>query len=252
MNKLETLQLKDFSFSYGSQKVLSEISVSLERGDFICLLGPNGAGKSTLLWSLAESSGIKKAKDKASQISFLSQNETALWDYTVFDTVLSGRYCHTGLLGNFSKEDYRITEEVLKDFGLEELSEKSVHEISGGEFQKVRLARSFVQGSDFLLLDEPLASLDFVASGKFMTLLKEKCSVYKKAVIVSIHDINTAARFADKIILLGKCESQRENPEKQLCFKGTVSEVLTSEKLSAVYKTDVKVFMHPEMAVPQI
>lgn len=252
MNDLEKLQLTDFSFSYGNQKVLSNISVSLEPGDFVCLCGPNGAGKSTLLSAVAESSGIKNPKERASKISFLSQNETALWDYTVFDTVLSGRFCHTGMLGNFSKEDYRVTEEIIKEFGLEELSEKTVHQISGGEFQKVRLARSFAQGADFLLLDEPLASLDFVASEKFMSLLKEKCSIYKKAVLVSIHDINTAARFADKILLLGKCESGKDACPEQLCFQGDVNHVLTSENLSAVYKTDVKVFMHPEKAVPQI
>ncbi len=247
MNKPEKLQLADFNFSYGDHKVLSDISFSLEPGDFVCLCGPNGAGKSTLLSALSESSGIKNSKERAAKISFLSQNETALWDYSVFDTVLSGRFCHTGLLGNFSKEDYRVTKEIIQEFGLEELSEKSVHEISGGEFQKVRLARSFAQGSDFLLLDEPLSSLDFIASGKFMKLLKEKCREYKKAVVVSIHDINMAARFADKVVLLGKCTGT-----SQICLQGTAGEIFTSENLSLVYGTEVKVYKHPELGIPQI
>ena len=245
---MNNLVLKNFSFEYSKNiKVLSDISFSLEPGDFVCLCGPNGAGKSTLLHALADSAEIKNVKERAKKISFLTQNENALWDYTVFDTVLSGRFCYTGKLGNYTREDFKIAEEVIKDFGLEALSEKSVHQISGGEFQKVRLARSFAQGSDFLLLDEPLSSLDFVSSESLMNLLKEKCFEQNKAVLVSIHDINMAARFADKVLLLGKCQN-----EKQLCFQGSVQDVLTSENLSAVYNTKVKTFFHPELKIPQI
>lgn len=245
---MNNLALKNFSFEYSkNRKVLSDISLSLEPGDFVCLCGPNGSGKSTLLYALSDSAEIKNVKERAKKISFLTQNENALWNYTVFDTVLSGRFCYTGKLGNYSKEDFKIAEEVIKDFGLEALSEKSVHEISGGEFQKVRIARSFAQRTDFLLLDEPLSSLDFVASESLMKLLKEKCSEQKKAVLVSIHDINMAARFAEKIVLLGKCQD-----DSQLCFQGSVQDVLTSENLSAVYKTEVKTYMHPELKIPQI
>ncbi|MBS7261096.1 MAG: ABC transporter ATP-binding protein [Treponema sp.] len=245
---MNNLVLKNFSFEYSkNKKVLSDISFSLEPGDFVCLCGPNGAGKSTLLHALADSAEIKNVKERAKKISFLTQNENALWDYTVFDTVLSGRFCYTGKLGNYTREDFKIAEKVIKNFGLEALSEKSVHQISGGEFQKVRLARSFAQGSGFLLLDEPLSSLDFVASESLMNLLKEKCFEQNKAVLVSIHDINMAARFADKVLLLGKCQN-----EKQLCFQGSVQDVLTSENLSAVYNTKVKTFFHPELKIPQI
>ena len=122
-----------------------------------------------------------------------------------------------------------------------------MHEISGGEFQKVRLARSFVQGSDFLLLDEPLSSLDFTAAKNFMSLLKEKCKKSDKAVILSIHDINTACAFADKIILLGKCRER-----KQLFFVGNVNQVMTSKNLSLVYESTVQIFAHPLLGVPQV
>lgn len=245
---MNNLVLKNFSFEYSkNKKVLSDISFSLEPGDFVCLCGPNGAGKSTLLHALADSAEIKNVKERAKKISFLTQNENTLWDYTVFDTILSGRFCYTGKLGNYTREDFKIAEEVIKDFGLEALSEKSVHQISGGEFQKVRLARSFAQGSEFLLLDEPLSSLDFVSSESLMNLLKEKCFEQNKAVLVSIHDINMAARFADKVLLLGKCQD-----EKQLFFQGSVQDVLTSENLSAVYNTKVKTFLHPELKIPQI
>lgn len=245
---MDKLFLDDYSFGYsGSEKVLSHISLEINPGDFVCLCGPNGAGKSTLLRALSQSHSEKTSKERARNISFLTQNENPLWDYTVFDTVLSGRFCYTGKLGNYSKNDYNLTEKLINEFGLQELSEKSVHEISGGEFQKVRLARCFAQGSRFLLLDEPLASLDFVAAESFMKLLKEKCTEGGKSIIVSIHDINTAARFADKAVLLGK-----NRDGIQPVFQGTVHEVFTEENLSAVYGTKVRVWKHPDLGVPQI
>lgn len=245
----KNLTLEKFSYKYDrtGTTVLSDISLKVVPGDFICLCGPNGAGKSTLLKALFNSCKYKDEKEKARSVSFLMQNENALWDYSVFDTVLSGRFCHTGSMNNYKKDDYRIAGEVLKEFGLESLAEKSVLQISGGEFQKVRLARSFAQGSDFLLLDEPLASLDFVAAENLLKVLKEKCKEQNKAVVISIHDINTAARFADKVMLLGKASGKN-----QKCFQGSVEQVFTSENLSSVYNTQVKVWLHPELKVPQI
>lgn len=245
---LDFISLSSFNLSYGNTKVLSNINLELSKGDFVCLCGPNGAGKSTLMKALWEKIPSKNAKERSKLAAFLPQNESSLYDLTVFDTVLSGRFCHTGILGNYSKSDEELVFEILKDFGLWELREKSVKEISGGEFQKVRLARSFAQDSQFLLLDEPLSSLDFVISEDFMNLLKQKAREQNKGVLISIHDINTAARFADKMLLLGKC---REN-ENQLLVKGSVCDVMTEENLSAVYDSSVKVFMHPKAGVPQI
>lgn len=239
--------LKDFSFSYGEEQVLSNITLSLKPGDFICLCGPNGSGKSTLLKGLYDSLKNKTHKEKARLVSYLPQNEEGLWDYTVFDTVLSGRFCYTGPLGHYSKEDYDEARKAIKEFNLESLSEKSIHELSGGEFQKVRLARSFAQGTPCLLLDEPLSSLDYVASDNLMKTLKEKCRLYNKAVIISVHDLNTASRFADEMVLLGK-----HNGQQQLFFKGKTKEVMTSENLTAVYNASTKVFIHPELNIPQI
>lgn len=245
----QNLELQNFSYSYdrSENSVLSNISVSLKPGDFSCLCGPNGAGKSTLLRALSDSCKIVNQKEKAKRISIMFQNESPLWDYSVFDTVLSGRFCHTGKLGNYTKKDYEITWDVINEFGLESLAGKSVHQISGGEYQKVRLARSFAQGAVYLLLDEPLSSLDFIASENLMNILKEKSSKEKKAVLVSIHDINTAARFADKVILLSK-----KSLSGQMCFSGNVETVFTSENLSSVYGANVKVWKHPELNVPQI
>lgn len=246
---LQKLDLHDFSFSYGGKTVLSHISMEINKGDFVCICGPNGAGKSTLMKSLFDCVPCKSFKEKARLVSFLSQNEKSMWEYSVFDVILSGRYCHTGLLGNYSKNDYEICEKVIKDFGLEELRDKSVLEISGGEFQKVRLARAFAQESDFLLLDEPLSSLDFVVSKDFMKVLKDKCRSKNKGILISIHDINIASRFADRLILLGKYNSEKE---MQPYFSGTVDEVMTSKNLSLVYESNVEVYSHPKSGIPQI
>lgn len=245
----KVLSLSDFSLSYGSSKVLSEINIELSEGDFVCLCGPNGAGKSTLMKALWENAPAKNSKERSRLAAFLPQNESSLYDLTVFDTVLSGRFCHTGILGNYSRKDEEIVQSLLQDFGLWELAEKSVKEISGGEFQKVRLARAFAQDSNFLLLDEPLSSLDFVVSEEFMKLLKNKACQQNKGVLISIHDINTAARYAGKLLLLGKYDDEKGG---QIFTEGSVNEVMTEENLSRVYNSPVKVFQHPKTGHPQV
>ena len=246
---VKLLSLSDYSLSYGNTKVLSNINVELSQGEFVCLCGPNGAGKSTLMKALMESIPAKNSKERSRIAAFLPQTELSLYDFNVFDTVLSGRFCHTGILGNYSKNDEELVCEILNDFGLWELREKSVKEISGGEFQKVRLARSFAQDSQFLLLDEPLSSLDFVVSQDFMELLKEKAYEHKKGVLISIHDINFAARYAKTMVLLGK---YNEKSHSQILVKGSVSEIMTEENLFRIYQKKVKLFSHPETGVPQI
>lgn len=247
--KVSKLELHDYSFSYDRSNdfILKDINFALSKGDFVCLCGPNGSGKSTLLNCLYDGFKCKNQKDKARSVSFLSQSEVPLWDYSVYDTVLQGRFCHTGALNIYSKEDYDFTRKIIQDFSLENIMEKSIKEISGGEFQKTRIARSFAQDADFLLLDEPLSSLDFVVSDKLMELLKKKSQTFNKGVIISIHDINTASRFADKVLLLGPCKYG-----KQFFKLGTVKEVFTEENLSRAYCSTVKVYDHPVSGVPQV
>lgn len=250
-----TLKLNNFS---DSNLILRDISVSIEKGDFICLCGPNGAGKSTLLrclrdYGIISPENCTSPKERSKLIAFLTQNEAPLWNYSVFDTVLSGRFPHTSTFASYSKTDMEIADQAIQSFGLEKLREKSILEISGGEFQKVRIARCFAQDAEFLLLDEPLSSLDFVFSHNIMKLLKEKCQTSKKGAIISVHDLNMAAAFADKIILLGgNSETANLFSNGKTFVFGKTEEVFSKENISKAYNAPVKICKSTETGFIQV
>ncbi|MCI1209159.1 MAG: ABC transporter ATP-binding protein [Treponema sp.] len=249
---------------YGDAQILNEVTVSVESGEVVCLTGPNGSGKSTLLTLLAglthrnlsasstDPSGVPTfdgiplttftRKQTARHVGFLSQNENYAWNHSVRDVILTGRYSHTKN-GLYTAEDFRIVEKKMEEVGISDLRDKKVFNLSGGEFQKVRITRALVQEPDFLLLDEPVANLDF---GFQSRLLKELCTCAHNdgpGLIISIHELNTAARFADTIALL---------PKRQQCIVGTPDKIFQPEILRSAYKTDFGIFEHPAYHCPQI
>jgi len=239
------------SYKNAELPVLNKVSARFETGELVCLCGLNGSGKSTFLSVLA---GIKspalivsgepeicveqdskyenpvkigslKRKECAKLISYMTQNENSIWDFTVRDIILTGRYAYSKN-GNYSAEDEKLTDEVIKELELEEFADRSVHSLSGGEFQKVRIARSIVQTPKFLILDEPAANLDFVYEPKLMELLR-KISVEKRlGIIISIHDINHAAQYADKVLMF---------PKHKPSIFGKTADVFTLENLKSTF-----------------
>lgn len=242
----EVLTVKNLSASYGNHQILENISLTLSKGELVCLCGPNGSGKSTLLGILAGVSSPKlnvswevlpdylklQRKLMARKVSFLSQTETSAWDITVRDFVLSGRYAYSDFWGNFSEEDKKISKLVCEKSGLEKLWDKSVLEISGGEYQRARIARSFAQGTDFLFMDEPLSGLDMVYEHNLMSLLREMAHKEKKGIIISVHDVNVASRFADRLMLL---------PPGGQIISGEAEEVITEENLKKTYGANFRI-----------
>lgn len=235
------LSASNINFSYKKQKVLESVTISVPENTLICLTGPNGAGKSTLLKYLFDHGTIdgksfSSPKERAKKISFLEQTESSLWDYSVRDFILMGRYCHTRNSGFYSKKDYMVTDSIIEQVQISNLADKSINSISGGEFQKVRIARCLAQEADFLLLDEPVANLDFSYQEEILTILKDLCKTKNYGILVSIHDVNLASRFADKLALL---------PKLSPLIMGTVEETLTPENLKKTYNCNFKTFIHP-------
>ena len=134
------------------------------------------------------------------------------------------------------KLDNKKVDEILKELELSEFAQRNVHSLSGGEFQKVRLARALVQEPDFLILDEPANNLDFVYEPKLLDLLKLLCAGKKIGVLLTIHDVNLAARYADKIVLL---------PPGQSEISGLVSKVFTAENLVKTFGVELQTYQHP-------
>lgn len=247
------LHISNLSASWNKKPVLYNASLSLSKGEFVCLCGPNGSGKSTLLSIIAgintEIAAEKKSvpfaylspKKRSRIISYMQQTETSAWNYAVRDFVLTGRFAHTQFSGFYIQADCMVADEAIKRVQIENLAEKKVHELSGGEFQKVRIARCLAQETPFMLLDEPAASLDFACQEKILSMLKEIAKERNTGILISIHDINTAARFADRIVLLPKLEP---------CISGTPQEIMTAQTLSAVYKAHIQICTHPVYGSP--
>lgn len=251
------LQIENLTATYNQKTVLNNLNFQIEQGQFICLCGPNGSGKSTLLSCLAcvpnnslsiTHSSIKldsqnlanlKPKEISRNIAYLQQSEFCTWDFTVKDFVLQGRYCHT-TNGIYTSEDVNIARTKMEMLGILNLAEKSVHQISGGEFQKVRIARALTQEPKFLLLDEPASNLDFSYEPKLMELLKQLCFTNNIGILLSIHNLNIAARFAQKIMLLSKADTN--NPQM---LYGSVEEIFTKENLSKTFEQEFQIFNHP-------
>lgn len=245
---------------YNGRNILNGVSLKLDKGELVCLCGRNGAGKSTLLSVLAglqnESLKIKAdvlpnidgsfiskmpLKEKSKKIAFMSQTENFLWDFSVYDVVLSGRYPYSRH-GYYSKEDENIAENVLEEMNLSDFAERSILALSGGELQKVRIARSLSQSPDYLILDEPAAGLDFVYEHRMMNLLLKLSHEKNMGIILSVHDINLAAKLADRLVFLPPFSKE---------IAGTAEEVFNPDTLKKTFSEDFIVYSHEILKVKQ-
>ncbi len=284
LHKKARLAVKNLCAGYKNHDILKNVSLEIKSGELTCLCGKNGCGKSTLFSALvkltdgslrvcaddlpsifynndgccAEIFEIYKENRKkiARKIAFMQQTEYSVWDFSVLDFVMAGRFAFSKN-GNYCREDYEIAGEVLKNLNLEYFENKKIHSVSGGEFQKIRIARALVQQPDFLLLDEPANNIDFTYETKMMDLLKKVTREENIGVFIIIHDLNIAARYADKIVLLGGTENQKNGAENSqttvnslshggnFLISGTVGEVLTEENLCKAFGTELQTYIHP-------
>jgi iron complex transport system ATP-binding protein len=228
------LRLDDVGFNYASRKVLDGISFVLKSNEIVALLGPNGVGKTTLLKCIngllkirggaifvdGESLAGLGSREIARRIGYVAQrNESAR--LTVFDAVLLGRRPHMGY--RVTEKDTKIVDSVLGRLELASLSLRYTDELSGGELQKVCLARALVQEPRLLLLDEPTSSLDLKNQVEILGLIREVSASHDVSVIMSVHDLNMAVHFADRFIFL------KDNVIYAVCDKSGITENIIRE-----------------------
>lgn len=207
------LDVSDLTFSYNSHPVLSDIRFQVKPGELLAILGPNGVGKTTLLKCVnaihTPRSGAIMVEDRnilnmppreiASCIGYVAQREHTS-GLTVFDAVLMGRTPH--IRWRVSDHDLKIVDAALKRLGLTNLALRSIERISGGELQKVAVARALVQEPRLLLLDEPTSSLDLKNQYAILSMVRHVVEEHEIAAIMTMHDLNLALRFAHKYICL--------------------------------------------------
>ncbi|HHU17258.1 MAG: ABC transporter ATP-binding protein [Anaerovoracaceae bacterium] len=237
------IAVKNLDFAYnGSRRILSKVAFDAKEGQCIAILGNNGAGKSTLIKCLnhiltpqngavyVNGKDLRKYKrnDIAKHMAYVAQRNAAD-RFTVFDSVLLGRKPYIKF--EPSQEDLDITKSVIKRMGMESFALRYVDELSGGELQKVMLARALAQQPRILLLDEPTSNLDMRNQYEVLAAVREISRKERISVIIVIHDLNLALRYSDRFLLI--------KDSKVFAYGGR--EVMTPENISSVYGMPVAV-----------
>ncbi len=235
-----TLLAKNISFSYPKNNVINDITFSLEKGDLLAVLGTNGAGKTTLLKCLNKilepqlgtvyisnkDSSLLSRKELAKNIAYVPQGHDCS-EKTVFDFVLLGRRPY--VKWNVEQIDIDIVNQSLYLLGLEDYAMRYTSELSGGELQKVIIARALAQQPKVLLMDEPTSNLDLKNQIEVLNTVKDIINRQKISAIITMHDINLALRFANKFLLLKDGE----------LFDFGDAKILNPESIKTVYNLEV-------------
>lgn len=240
------LQVKNLQFGYRKQLVLKGISFDIENGKFVSIIGPNGSGKSTLLKTLnqlypptqggilIDGKNINKLKKKelARKIALVPQDTIIDYDFTVEDIVLMGRHPYKGRFQKEDEKDYEIVNEVLKMTNTSHLKHRIITEISGGERQRVIIAKALAQKPSIILLDEPTSHLDINHQIEILSLLKKLNEEMSTTIVIVIHDVNLASRYSDEIIMLN---------EGKILEIGIPEKVITKKNIEIAYDLKVEI-----------
>jgi iron complex transport system ATP-binding protein len=251
------LKIEGLSVFYGARRILQAVSLDVQSGHVLALIGPNGAGKSTLVRAVSGIIPVQAGKVGADGTDLLSlpamrrarylavvpQAVSMPPAFTVWETVLLGRTPYLNFLGQISEKDEQIARLALQRVDALDLAERRVGELSGGEQQRVLLARALVQSTPILLLDEPTVHLDLQHQVSLMDTICRLAHNDNLAVLVALHDLNLAARYADRVALLVAGEVKAA---------GTPRQVLTPELISEAYHLTVRVVPHPFADVPLV
>jgi iron complex transport system ATP-binding protein len=235
----KALEVSDLTVAAGNKIILRNVSFAVKPGEFIGIIGPNGAGKSTLLRSLRGMiPGIKgevrmfgkaihtmKDKQVARIVAYMQQDVNVGFGFTALQIVLAGRYPYLQWWQNEQKKDYEIAKKYMAFTGVEMLAEKSVQQVSGGERQRILLAKILAQETPLVFLDEPTASLDLVYQEEIFRYCRVMCQEGRTVFIIA-HDIKLAAKFCSRLILVAG---------GRVLADGKPQEVITAEYLEKAY-----------------
>ena len=238
------LSIHKLNFRYKNIKALEGVGLKLNKGEILSIVGPNGAGKTTLLKCIVrivkpdrgtilidgKDASRMKRLDLARCVGYVPQSSPSKFPITVFDAVLMGRRPY--ITWKPSKKDLEVVADLLMSMDLEDLALRSFDELSGGEKQKVLLARAFAQDPNYLLFDEPTSNLDLRHQMEVMEMISGMVREKGVAAILAMHDLNLASRFSDRILML--------NAGKIFC-NGEPLQVMTVENIRSVYGVEVTI-----------
>jgi iron complex transport system ATP-binding protein len=254
---ISAIEIKDLSHSYNSLVVLSTITFSIQKGDFFIVIGPNGSGKTTLLKII---SGLVKLqqghitildqsiqsytrKALAQKIAYVPQMVSMDFPFTVLEVVLMGRSPHLGPLGLGQEKDIEIAAKAMAFTGVEHLTDRKLEQLSGGEQQRVLIARAICQDPEVILLDEPTASLDLAHQVRIMDMMENLKKEKNVTIVMVSHDVNLAAMYGENLLLL---------KEGRIVGRGRAKDVITYQVLEKAYGCTILVDESPIGEYPRV
>jgi len=251
------LELQSVGVAYDRNVVVKDLTFQVMPGEMVGLIGPNGSGKSTIIKAISRVISLQSGKilldgkdvfkmprgDLARLLGVVPQMSILPSAFTAFEVVLMGRNPHLGLLQYEGAKDLAITWRAMEMTATDTLAERKVGELSGGEIQRIVIARVLTQEPKSILLDEPTANLDIRHQVEILDLIKNLCLENNLTVVVALHDLNLAAQYCDRLILInnGRVHAQ-----------GTPREVINSRNIKEVYGADGCVYTHPVNGLPAV
>ncbi|OBA01980.1 iron ABC transporter ATP-binding protein [Bacillus subtilis] len=252
------MKAEGLSGGYGDSELINNVSLTVEKGEFLGILGPNGSGKTTLLHLLtgtlpAKEGGVYlagkpltdyKPKELAQIMAVLPQKTDQAFTFTVKETVAFGRYpFQTGLFRQQTEKDEAIIQEAMEQTGVAAFAQKSIRELSGGEQQRVYLAQALAQQPQIIFLDEPTNFLDLAYQKELLDLIKRLTRENGLAAVSVFHDLNTASLYCDELLFMKNgTAGPKQKPEY----------AVTEHHIKAVYDTDVTALVHHSSPKPMV
>ena len=251
------IEVRDVTLAYGRKTVLENISLSIRPGEMVGLIGPNGCGKSTVIKALSHVISPRSGsiflngedftaiprRTLAQRLGVVPQLPLLPSAFTAFEIVLMGRNPHLGLFQHEGPRELDMAWQSMVKTGTQELAERRVSELSGGEIQCLLIARVLTQQTGAILLDEPTANLDIGRQTEVLGLMKRLCVSDRLMVLAALHDLNLAAQYCDRLLLLNG---------GRIHATGTPAEVITAENIREVYGADNCVYPHPLNRLPAV
>lgn len=255
MLPMKTLAAENLTLAYGNRTVIHDLNITIPEGKVTVFIGSNGCGKSTLLRSLArllkpvggsvildgQSISRLSTKEVARRLAILPQTTDAPEGLSVLQLVKQGRYPYQSWLQQWSEEDEKMVRWALDATQLTELAERPVDALSGGQRQRAWIAMVLAQGTDALLLDEPTTYLDMTHQIEVLDILAELNYNQKRTVVMVLHDINLACRYADHIVAL-----QNQN----VYAEGRPEDIITEQLIRSVFQLDCRIINDPLYGTP--